>query len=80
MKNDHLLTVRTFRGYDVADTYQEALEKADKMIDEIISSSWSEEYWWAEIRSNVSLTSQLVYKKKIGLVKTIRFTSWLHLI
>lgn len=80
MKNDHLLTVRTFRGYDVADTYQEALEKADKMIDEIISSSWSEEYWWAEIRSNVSLTSQLVYKKKIGLVKTIRFTPWLHLI
>lgn len=80
MKNNHLLTVRTFRGYDVADTYQEALEKADKMIDEIISSSWCEEYWWAEIRSNVSLTSQLVYKKKIGLVKTIRFTSWLHLI
>lgn len=80
MKNDHLLTVRTFRGYDVADTYQEALDKADKMIDEIISSSWSEEYWWAEIRSNVSLTSQLVYKYKIGLIKTIRFTKWLHLI
>lgn len=79
MAEKHNYTVRSFRGYDVADTYQEALEKADKMIDDIIPQ-WAEEYWWAEIRNNVSFNSQLVYKWKIGLVKAMRFTTWLHLI
>lgn len=79
MPNKHIFIVRSFRGYDVADTYQEALEKAEKMIDEI-RPNWAEEYWWAEIRNTVSFTSQLVYKQKIGLVLAIRFTKWLHLI
>lgn len=79
MAEKHLYTVRSFRGYDVADSYQEALEKAEKMIDDIIPQ-WAEEYWWAEIRNNVSFCSQLVYKNKIGLIKAIRFTKWLHLI
>lgn len=79
MSNKHIFIVRSFRRYDVADTYQEALEKAEKMIDDIIPQ-WAEEYWWAEIRNTVSFCSQLVYKQKIGLIKTIRFTKWLHLI
>lgn len=79
MSNKHIFIVRSFRGYDVADSYQEALEKAEKMVDDIIPQ-WAEEYWWVEIRNTVSFCSQLVYKQKIGLVLAMRFTKWLHLI
>ena len=78
MDKSYQYTIRSFRGCDVANTYDEALTKADKMVDEIIPQ-WAEEFWWAEIRNNVTGCSKIVYKYKIGLVRPLHLTTWLHL-
>jgi hypothetical protein len=64
--NDYKFCVRTFRGYDCVNDLEIAESVAHSMVLAIISDSWSNEYWWAEIRQMSTGLSMIIVCRAFG--------------
>lgn len=65
-------TIKTFRGYSKASSFEEALDKAVNQVETITSEGWCLAMQWAEIKNFVGGV-KLVYHNADG---TIEDTPW----
>ena len=65
-------TIKTFRGYSKATSFEEAWDKAVNQVETITSEGWCLAMQWAEITNFVGAV-KLVYHKADG---TIEETPW----
>lgn len=73
---DKRFCIRTFRGYECADTIIEAHNLALDMIEGVMKDGWCEEYWWCHLIDNVTNSEKIYSCNEDGIH---RWTPWLYL-